>query len=314
VHSDKRSLSIEVKITDRCNQSCPHCVNGDGIGDGHDLDWTFFNRRLEEWGAGGGDSICDIKEVRLTGGEPLLHFDAVAGIAECCRRLGIRSGINTNGLLITPERIRRLKESGLEIVKVSFDAVSPPAYDRVRGSSPSLEPFHDNIGALVTMGFKVILRFTLMRPNRDELVPSHALAEKLGVSKFQIKPLIAAGRAKASDLFLESERVDDVLRELMRARAGSRLRTEILCWPGAGGLDFFYKGCGNIDKIYVYPDMKVSICNYIEKTRDSGVGDLSLLPLEEILRRRCGGDWEEHRGRFAFIRECPNAERFEEGT
>lgn len=312
--SDKRSLSIEVKITDRCNQACPHCANRDGIGEGKDIDWAFFNHRLEEWGAGRDDSICDIEEVRLTGGEPLINFDAVTGIAECCHRLHIRSGINTNGLLISPERMRRLKESSLEIVKISFDATKSPTYICIRGPIPSLESHHEVIGDLVEKGFKVILRFTLMRPNRDELISSHILAEKLGVYKFQIKPLIPAGRAETSDFFLNRDMVDETLRDLMQARAGTRLRTEILCWPQAEGLDLFYKGCGNINKIYISPDMKVSICNYIAKIHDSPIGDLSLSPLEQILRRRCDGAWSERLGRFDIIRGCPNTGHFEKGA
>jgi MoaA/NifB/PqqE/SkfB family radical SAM enzyme len=306
----KRTLSIEVKMTDRCNQQCPYCANRDGLDGSHDIDSVLFVRRLEEWARGREDSVYDIKEVRLTGGEPLIDLDAVFGVAECCRKLNIRSGVNTNGLLLNPDRIRRLKESGVEVVKISFDAVSPETYRLVRGPISSLDPLRDTIRELVANRFKVIMRFTLLKPNHDQLLAAHVLAEGLGVYKFQVKPLIRSGRAEISDAFLSPGEVDEALRELSRARAGTSLSTEVLCWPPAHGVDFFHKICGSIDKIYVSLDMAVTFCNYIWDDRQVPLGDLSRSPLEDILRRRHAGEWSERAGRHEWLKGCPNSGHF----
>lgn len=306
----KETVSLEVKMTDRCNQQCPHCANRDGLEGGRDLDWALFNGRMEEWARGRENSVLAVKEVRLTGGEPLIDLDAVLEVAECCRKLNIRSGINTNGLLLDSDRIRRLKESGVEVVKISFDAVCPETYRLVRSPIPSLDPLRESIRELVASRFKVILRFTLMKPNRDQLVAAHVLAEELGVYKFQVKPLIRSGRAETFDAFLSPGEVDDALRELSRARAGTNLATEVLCWPPARGVAFFHKICGSIDKIYVSPDMIVTLCNYISDDLQIPLGDLSRTPLEEILRRRRAPTWSERVGGYDVLRGCPNTGHF----
>lgn len=304
------TISIEVKMTDRCNQRCAHCANGDGPEAGRDLDESLLITRLKEWSLGGEAPILSIKEVRLTGGEPLVRFDAVLAVAECCRELGIRSGINTNGLLLNPDRIRRMKESGIDIVKISFDTADPETYLLMRGPAGSLDPIRDSIRVLVAGRFKVILRFTLMAPNRDDLVAAHALAEELGVHVFQVKPLILSGRANRSAWALGSGDVDEALRELARARAGKGPATEVLCWPGADGVTFPHKICGSIDKIYVTSGMLVTLCNYIPEGRWTILGDLARDPLGAILRRRRDESWSERVGGYDLLRSCPNEAEF----
>jgi MoaA/NifB/PqqE/SkfB family radical SAM enzyme len=307
----KKRFSIEVKMTDRCNQACPHCVNGDGPAPGRDLDVDLFNRRLEEWARGREDSDFDLKEVRITGGEPLMRFEEVLSIAEGCRKLGTRSGINTNGLLLDSGRIRRLKESGIEVVKVSLDAMDGTAYSRLRGPLPSFQTLLGTIEELIRENFKVILRFTLGRENLGFLSPCCGLAGGLGVHKFQIKPLIRSGRATDPTAFMNSYEIDGALRGLADSEPGARTPVEVLCWPAVPGTSFSYKNCGSADKIYVSPDLLVSICNFVQDHRLSALGDLSRVPLETILKSRFDGTRTEDFESFSLIKGCPNLPQFQ---
>jgi len=306
----KEALSIEIKVTDRCNQECFHCVNRDGLKSGLDLDWKLFNRKLEEWAEDREGSVYALKEIRLTGGEPLVNFDSVLGIAGCCQRLGISSGINTNGLLLDSKRIQLLKDSGVGVIKVSFDAINTATYCRMRGSVSSLRPFFRILGMLVKNRFKVILRFTICRINHDQLSPCYHMAKDLGVYKFQIKPLVRAGRAVDLDSFLSKEEVDDALFRLSDAFADEKIPTEILCWPPVEGTGFSYKICGSIDKIYITSAFIALICNYISETRQVPLGDLSRLPLEAILRRRHNDNWAENIHGRCLLKGCPNSGYF----
>lgn len=313
MNTERGTISIEVKMTDRCNQQCAHCANGDGPGAGRDLDEALLITKLKEWSLGEEDPDLSIKEVRLTGGEPLVRFDAVLAVAEFCRKLGIRSGINTNGLLLEPDRIRRLKESGIDVVKVSFDTADPERYRLMRGPVGSIASLLDGIRALVAGRFKVILRFTLMTINRDELAAVHALAEELGVQVFQVKPLILSGRANRSAWALGSRDVYEALRELARARAGKGPPTEVLCWPRADGVPFPHKSCGSIDKIYITSGMFVTLCNYIPEGRWAYLGDLAREQLAAILRRRRDGRWSKRVGGHDVLLSCPNEPEFDCG-
>lgn len=309
----QRTFSIEVKVTSRCNQECFHCANSDGPSADSDIDWRTFTGRLEEWARTKDESVSILKEVRLTGGEPLVNFEAVLGIAECCQRLGIASGINTNGLLFDAEKIRSLKERGVRVMKVSFDAVTMSTYNRLRGPLPSFEEFYGIIRELVKSGFKVILRFTLSRINRDQLRACYDVARDMGIYKFQIKPLIRSGRAKGLDAYLSPEEVSAVLRELSQVPTGNALATEVLCWPPAPGIDFFFKICGNVNKIYVAPSLVTTICNYIEGNGRQVVGDLAAVPLEVLLRHRADESlWIEDVAGHRLVKGCPNIPYFKD--
>jgi len=308
---ERKSLSIEVKVTSRCSQECIHCVNDDHPNADADIDWNALNRRLEEWARTKENSICSIKEVRMTGGEPLVNFEAVLGIAACCRRFGIPSGINTNGLLFDEAKIEALKKSGLETVKVSFDAITLASSSRIRGALLSLEEFFENIRQLVKSRFKVILRYTLSRVNQEQLQACYNFAQDLGVSQFQIKPLIRAGRAKNLDAFLSPEEVNRTIRRLSQSAAGRGLATEVLCWPRAEGIDFSYKTCGSADKIYISPNLVVMICNYVESGSRPSVGDLNDMPLEAVFRRRLEEEaWLDDIDGHRLVKGCPNAGYF----
>jgi MoaA/NifB/PqqE/SkfB family radical SAM enzyme len=307
----KEKLSIEVKITDHCNQECFHCANRDGLRLGHNLPWKVFNRKLEEWAQNQEGSVYSLKEIRLTGGEPLVNFEAVLEMAKCCQRLGIRSGINTNGLLLDSTRIQLLKEAGVDVMKVSFDSINKAIYCQMRGFLSSLRPFFNGIKTLVKNRFKVILRFTLSRINRDQLVPCYSAAQDLGVYKFQIKPLIRAGRAMDSDFFLNKEEVNDALLRISHASTGTGLLTEILCWPPVKGIGFIYKICGSVDKIYVSPKLSTSICNYVPEASQVPMGNLARVSLADILRRRHDEVWTESVNGYCLIRGCPNSTYFE---
>jgi MoaA/NifB/PqqE/SkfB family radical SAM enzyme len=307
----QETISIEVKVTSRCNQECFHCANNDGTSADSDIDRNVFIRKLEEWTRTKEGSVYALQEVRLTGGEPLVNFQAVLDIVKCCRRLGIRSGLNTNGLLFDAEKIRLLKESGVEVVKVSFDAITPTTYSRMRGSLLSLQEFADVIQALVRNRFKVILRYTLTGINRGQLPACYEFAREMGIYKFQVKPLIRAGRAKGWEASLSPEEVNRALQELSKTAAGKRMPTEILCWPPAPGLDFSYRVCGSSNKIYVSTRLKTTICNFIEENGAVPMGDLATTPLEVILRRRAQETmWLQDINGYRLVKGCPNTAYF----
>ncbi len=311
----QKSISIELKVTNRCNQECFHCANNDGPSRRSDLDRKMFIRRLEEWAVMKKDSVYALREVRLTGGEPLLSFPAVLDILRSCRRLGIRSGLNTNGLLFDAEKIRLLKECDVEVVKVSLDAVTLADYNRMRGSLSSFQEFSDILGALVKSRFKVILRYTLSATNRGQLLDCYGFARETGVYKFQVKPLIRAGRAKGLDAVLGPDEVNKSLQALSLAAAGKLLIPEILCWPPAAGLTLTYKVCGSSNKIYVSSNLKVTICNFIEDHDSALLGDLATTPLEDIFRRRSQEKrWLRTCRGHRLVKGCPNTAYFADSS
>ena len=100
----------------RCNLDCAYCNEYDKVSNPVPLDAML--RRIDKLA----DLGCSI--VTLSGGEPTLHPDLDAIIARI-RERGAIATLITNGLLLTPERIRRLNRAGLDYQQISIENVQP---------------------------------------------------------------------------------------------------------------------------------------------------------------------------------------------
>jgi cyclic pyranopterin phosphate synthase len=116
VHTDLR-----VSLTDRCNLRCSYCMPPEG------LDWLPSPELLTDDEVVRVISIAvrdlGIREVRLTGGEPLLR----RGLVDIVGRLSAltpkpRLSMTTNGIGLA-RVVESLAESGLERVNVSLDTL-----------------------------------------------------------------------------------------------------------------------------------------------------------------------------------------------
>jgi MoaA/NifB/PqqE/SkfB family radical SAM enzyme len=100
----------------RCNLECSYCNEYDKVSP--PLPLGSMLRRIDKLA----DLGCSI--ITLSGGEPTLHPDLDAMIARI-RQRGAISTLITNGLLLTPERIRKLNRAGLDYLQISIDNVRP---------------------------------------------------------------------------------------------------------------------------------------------------------------------------------------------
>jgi len=69
-------------------------------------------------------AALDTSAVALSGGEPLLH-PGLDEMIRCIRRQSMLEKLITNGYLLTPERIRKLNDAGLDHLQISIDNVVP---------------------------------------------------------------------------------------------------------------------------------------------------------------------------------------------
>jgi MoaA/NifB/PqqE/SkfB family radical SAM enzyme len=109
-------LQVQIVPMRRCNLACGYC---------NEYDKTSEPVALEEM-LKRVDHIADLGTASLTisGGEPLLHPQLDA-ILTRVRERGMVSGLITNGFLLGPDRIKRLNDTGLDILQISIDNVEP---------------------------------------------------------------------------------------------------------------------------------------------------------------------------------------------
>ncbi|MGW3246723.1 GTP 3',8-cyclase MoaA [Streptomyces sp. NPDC001070] len=120
------ATDLRVSLTDRCNLRCTYCMPEEG------LQWLGKPEVLTD------DEIVrlvriavtvlGVKDVRFTGGEPLLR-PGLVGIVERCAGLEPRPrlSLTTNGIGLA-RTARALREAGLNRVNVSLDTLRPDVF------------------------------------------------------------------------------------------------------------------------------------------------------------------------------------------
>lgn len=126
----RTAVDLRVSLTDRCNLRCRYCMPAEGIepmpGEGILTDEEVV--RLVRIGV----QELGVREVRFTGGEPLLR-KGLEGIVAATSRLTtwngapVETSLTTNGLGLV-HRATGLKTAGLDRVNVSMDSADRRTY------------------------------------------------------------------------------------------------------------------------------------------------------------------------------------------
>lgn len=103
-----------------------------------------------------------IRYLSLTGGEPLLYPALLEVLGEA-RRLGLSTLLVTNGALLSPALLHRLKEAGLGRLLISVDAADPEVHDRHRGLPGLSRHLRELVPLAARMGLRPTASVTLSR-------------------------------------------------------------------------------------------------------------------------------------------------------
>lgn len=119
---------LRVSVTDRCNFRCVYCMPADGIALQDRRDILHYEEIAEIVRVAASEGV---REVRLTGGEPLVRRD----LPDLVRMLAAIPGIEdlsltTNGILL--DRLAAdLAAAGLKRINVSLDTLDPARFQRI---------------------------------------------------------------------------------------------------------------------------------------------------------------------------------------
>lgn len=164
---------VMIDTTTRCNLACAHCPSSKLSEDPAylgDIDVDLYKK-----------IICEIAEensktiVRpFDGGEPFMRKD-IEELIRFAKDKGIEYvSINSNGLLITPERCEKLLDSRLDHIEISIDAATPETYAMIRRSKhynkllENIEHLNKRRSAK-NSNIKITVSFVKQRDNLHEL-------------------------------------------------------------------------------------------------------------------------------------------------
>jgi cyclic pyranopterin phosphate synthase len=163
------ATDLRVSLTDRCNLRCSYCMPPEG------LDWLPAPEVLT------GDELVrlirigvetlGIREVRFTGGEPLLRRDLVpiiAATASMAPRPEI--SLTTNGIGLD-RRAGALRDAGLDRLNVSLDTLRPEVFRKLTHRD-RLPDVLSGLAAAASAGLTPVkVNAVLMRGLNDDEAP-----------------------------------------------------------------------------------------------------------------------------------------------
>ncbi len=118
--------SVMISITRKCQCSCPHCGTADEPN--MEMDTATIKGIIDDM------SSNMAPQLYLFGGEPLLHPDLLEIIAYA-KRKPLFVTIDTNGILLDENKVRSLKDVGIDLIRVSIDSHVEASHDQLRGCS-----------------------------------------------------------------------------------------------------------------------------------------------------------------------------------
>ncbi|HKL76465.1 MAG TPA: GTP 3',8-cyclase MoaA [Halanaerobiales bacterium] len=118
---------LRISVTDRCNLRCKYCMPEEGIETKSHEDILSYEQIIKIVKIG---KELGIKNVRITGGEPLVRLNLVELIGSL-NKLNLNDiSLTTNGVLLA-EKAKKLKKAGIDRVNISLDSLKKDKYKEI---------------------------------------------------------------------------------------------------------------------------------------------------------------------------------------
>ncbi len=189
-----------------CNQKCVHCyAAGQVQAEEEELSTEDWKKILDKLRAAG------IPQVTFTGGEPTMREDLFELISYA--RWFI-SRLNTNGIRLTEDYCRRLREAELDSVQITFYSADEAVHNTLVGA-PQFRSTVAGIDNALAAGLRISINTPLCTLNKDYVKTLEFLHEK-GIVYVTCSGLITTGNAEGESsrsLQLDSAELEEILRE-----------------------------------------------------------------------------------------------------
>lgn len=267
------------EITRSCNLNCVHCRAAAERGPyPGELSTARCLKLLEEIREVGSPIVI------LTGGEPLQRED-VFELADYGTELGLRMVMATNGTLLNPPVLRKMKASGIKRVSISLDGPGAREHDAFRKVEGAFDAAIAGINLLKEQGIEFQINTTITRHNAHLAEKILQLAVDLGAAAHHLFLLVPTGRAREMvNQEIEAAEYEKLLHWFYRMRDKVNIHLKATCAPhyyrilrqevhakgekvtfDTYGLDAVTRGClGGTAFCFIGHDGIVQPCGYLE--------------------------------------------------
>lgn len=274
-----RILKVMIGLTYRCQCACAYCGTAVYSKDREELSSQAFKDIIEKISRLSYFAVC----ISFFGGEPLLRPD-IYELVKFCKTKGLLSEIDSNGLLLTKENVRKLKHAGLNHVFVTLDSIDQARHNAIKNKQGCFQAAVDGIKNCLFEGLSCSISLCATSENIDngEIKRIIEFSRKLGVNSVRIlPPVLVTEWTGKQDVQPLSEEQMDKLKNMLEPDFVYLESTKCNIRSAA-------KGCAAMFREFFYlsPYGEVQPCPYFPVS----FGDISEESLVDILQKM----WNHH--------------------
>jgi MoaA/NifB/PqqE/SkfB family radical SAM enzyme len=196
-------VKLYVEPTTVCNLSCRTCIRNNWHEPPDHMPFDLYRALLDQARA-----MPDMRLISFGGiGEPLAHPHLSDMVAQA-KAQGLAVELVTNGLLLEPGLARALIETGLDLLWVSIDGVTPASYGDVRGAElqrvlghlAELQRLQRDIGRTTP---QLGLVLVAMKRNLADLAELPRLAWRVGAARVIVTNVLPYTRELADEILYD---------------------------------------------------------------------------------------------------------------
>ena len=181
---------VAIEIVEGCNLKCEFCAR-DAYNDKNEIEIESFSDFIDC------AKKCEVKQIALTGGEPLLH-SRIIDIVELLEKKRMYYSITTNGTILNEKMISRLKKAVyFKYFIVSVDSFDKDTNDSIRGVSGTFDRIEKFIGLLKNNDIGFLVNMTVNRKNINHIYNTVLWAKRIGARDISVSMAKPSGRGKA---------------------------------------------------------------------------------------------------------------------
>jgi len=167
----------------------------------------------------------------LSGGEPLFRPD-IFDIARYAADAGLIVALATNGTLIDAGVARKIKDSGIRRVSVSFDGADAATHDIFRGPG-AFDRSIEGMRYLREIGVAYQINTTVAKHNSHQMDETLALAKGLGAEALHLFLLVPVGCGMeiADDQQISASQYESILNWMYDAEMVGDIELKATCAP-----------------------------------------------------------------------------------
>ncbi|KYK31972.1 MAG: radical SAM protein [Theionarchaea archaeon] len=190
---DPELKTVYWTVTTECNQRCKHCWLSAGVKRGNELNadqWIKIFGKIIDMG---------LKDVKVTGGEPLLKWDTTKKVLQFLTDHEVLLRVETNATLLCgkygQEILEAFKGDYLVGVSVSLDSHIPEEHDKFRAMKGAFEKTIRAADLLKENEIPFSIVSVIHNKNYEQLLDIIDFVENIGSKIHQINLIMPQGRA-----------------------------------------------------------------------------------------------------------------------